>query len=145
MGRGLLNGRTAIVTGAGQGLGQAIAREYADEGAALVLLERNPVTLNATADELRSKGALVLPIALDLTDYDAYRKAISEAADQLGHLDILVNNAAIAFYGTILEDSLEEWRAQITVNLEAIYMGTKIVAPYMVKQQFGRVINITSI
>jgi len=145
MGRGLLNGRTAIVTGAGQGLGQAIAREYADEGAALVLLERNPVTLNATADELRSKGALVLPIALDLTDYDAYRKAISEAADQLGHLDILVNNAAIAFYGTILEDSLDEWRAQITVNLEAIYMGTKIVAPYMVKQQFGRVINITSI
>ncbi len=145
MGRGLLNGRVAIITGVGQGLGQAVSREFADEGAVVVLIERNPTTLDAIAKELTDKNHQVLPYAIDITDHEAYRKAVEDAAQKLGHIDIIVNNAAISRYGTILEDNIEDWRAQIAVNLEAVYVGSKLVVPYMVKQKFGRVINVASI
>ena len=62
-----------------------------------------------------------------------------------GQIDALVNNAAVAFYGTILNDTLENWRKQINVNLEAVYMGSKLVAPHMVKRNYGRIISIASI
>ncbi len=145
MGRGLLNGRVAIVTGAGQGLGQVIAREFADEGAAVALIEINRETLAKAEAELKAKGHQVLAYAIDITDYEAYGKAIDDVADQWDHIDILVNNAAVAVYGTILQDKLEDWRKQITVNLEAVYMGTKMTVPYMVKQKSGRIISTTSI
>ncbi len=145
MGRGLLNDRVAVVTGAGQGLGQAISREFADEGSAVALVERNPDTLHETETELKNKGCDVLPYQVDITDHEAFRKAMMDLAQKRGHIDILVNNAAIARYGTILEDNLEDWRAQIGVNLEAVYTCTKSTVPYMVKQKFGRIVNITSI
>ena len=145
MGRDLLKGRVALVTGAGQGLGLAISREFAEEGAAVALVEINPKTAAQAEAELTSKGYPAKAYPLDVTDYDAYAKAIADVVERWEHLDILVNNAAIAIYGTILEDRLEDWRKQITVNLEAYYMGSKLVAPYMVKQKFGRIINITSI
>jgi len=145
MGRGLLAGKVALVTGAGQGLGWAIAREYADEGATLVLLERNAESLELSRRAILDAGGQAFSYALDITDYDAYRAAIEDAVATLGSIDILVNNAAIARYGTILTDTLEDWRAQITVNLEAVYMGTKLVAPHMVARRSGRIISITSI
>jgi 3-oxoacyl-[acyl-carrier protein] reductase len=145
LGRGLLNDRVAVVTGAGQGLGQAISREYTSEGATVALVERNPDTLHDTEAELKGNGCDVLPYQVDITDHDAYRRAMADLAEKRGHIDILVNNAAIARYGTILEDTLEDWRAQIGVNLEAVYTCTKSTVPYMVKQKFGRIISITSI
>lgn len=141
----LLKGRTALVTGAGQGLGLAIAREYTAEGAAVALIERNAETLAVAERELRGAGAHVLAYALDITDYDAYGAAVGDIAARWGHLDILVNNAAIALYGTILEDTLDAWRKTIQVNLEAVYMGSKLVAPHMVRQKFGRIISTASI
>ena len=145
MGRGLLKDKVALVTGAGQGLGLAIAREFADEGASVAMVEINPSTLVEAEQELAAKGYPVKGYQLDVTDYDSYARVLADAVQRWGHLDILVNNAAIAVYGTILEDRLEDWRKQIAVNLEAYYMGSKLAAPYMVKQQFGRIINITSI
>jgi len=141
----LLKGRTAIITGAGQGLGRAIAREYAAEGAAVALIERNKDTLAETEQEIVATHGTVLSYPLDITDYTAYGAAIEDAAARWGHIDILVNNAAIVHYGTILEDTLEHWRQQINVNLEAVYMGSKMVAPHMVKQNFGRIISTASI
>ncbi len=145
MGRGLLNDRVAIVTGAGQGLGEAIARELADEGAALGLIEINPDTLATVKASLETKGYPVLAFPISVTDYDAYARAIEQVVQKWGHLDILVNNAATCTYATILDDRLEDWRRQIAVDLEAYYMGAKLSAPYMVKQKFGRIISITSI
>ena len=145
MGRGLLTDKVALVTGAGQGLGQAVAREFADEGASVAMVELNPATLTKAEQELAAKGYAVKGYQLDVTDYDSYARVIADVVERWGHLDILVNNAAIAIYGTILEDKLEDWRVQIAVNLEAYYMGSKLAAPYMVKQNFGRIINITSI
>jgi len=141
----LLKGRVAIVTGAGQGLGAAIAREFVAEGAAVGLVEINPETVAQVESELKAKGGQARAYPLDITDYDAYGRAIADVATTWGHIDILVNNAAIAFYATILEDRLENWRRTIAVNLEAVYMGSKMAAPYMVMQKWGRIISITSI
>jgi 3-oxoacyl-[acyl-carrier protein] reductase len=145
VGRGLLKDRVAVITGAGQGLGRAVAREYADEGAAVVLIERNPQTLAEAEQELTGKGQQAKGYALDITDHATFREAMADVAATWGHLDIIVNNAAISLYGTILDDNLDDWRKQIGVNLEAVYTCTKAVAPYMVKQQWGRVINVASI
>ena len=145
MGREILKDRVAIITGGGQGLGRAVAREFAEEGCAVALFDINSQTLSEAEAELKRKGHLARGYALDITDHSAFRTAIEDVVEKWKHLDILVNNAAIARYGTILEDSLEQWRNQISVNLEAVYMGTKMVVPHLVRQQFGRIINIASI
>lgn len=141
----LLKDRVAVITGAGQGLGLAVAREFAEEGAAVVLVELNPATTAAAHKELADKGHRVLSYALDITDHEAYRRAMAEVAAQWGHIDILVNNAAISRYGTILEDNLEDWRKTIAVNLEAVYTCTKATVPYMIQQNWGRIINVSSV
>ena len=141
MARELLKGRVAIITGAGQGLGYAIAKEYAAEGATVALIERDQDALERAQDDIGN----ALAYELDVTDYETYGRAIADVAEKAGHIDILVNNAAIAFYGTILEDTLDSWRKQLSVNLEAVYMGTKMTVPYMVDQNFGRIISIASI
>ena len=140
----LLAGRVALITGAGQGLGRAIAREYSDEGATVALLDLNPTTLEETRRLIEESGGTAHEYALDITDHEAYREAVSDVVEQAGSLDVLVNNAAIARYGTILDDSLEDWRAQIAVNLEAVYMGSKLVAPHMVERGSGSIVNISS-
>ena len=146
MAHGLLTDLVCVVTGAGQGLGRAIALEMAQEGARLVLLERNAETLHGVAAEIARLGGTALAFPLDLTDYGAYGRAVQEAVDKLGRIDVLVNNAAInPPTRTILNDTLEDWRRTIGVNLEAVYMGSKLVAPHMAARRSGRIISIASI
>jgi NAD(P)-dependent dehydrogenase (short-subunit alcohol dehydrogenase family) len=141
----LLKDRVALVTGAGQGLGAAVAREFAAEGAAVALVEINPASAAAVEAEILSKGGRAHAYPLDITDYAAYQRAMDDVVARWGKLDILVNNAAIAFYATILDDTLDHWRKQIGVNLEAVYMGSKMAAPIMVRQGGGRIISVTSV
>ena len=143
---GLLAGKISIVTGAGQGLGRAIALEMSREGAAVALVERNPQTLSETAAEITRSGGRCSEHAIDVTDYPAYERAVQGILDRHGRIDVLVNNAAInPATKSILDDTLEEWRRTIAINLEAVYMGSKLVAPYMVAQKGGRIIHISSI
>jgi len=135
-----------VVSGAGQGLGRAVALEMAAEGAALALIERNPETVAKVAAEIAARGGTAEAYPLDVTDYDAYGKAIADVLGKRGKIDILVNNAAINPPSkTILEDSLEDWRRTVAINLEAVYMGSKLVAPHMAERKAGRIISIASI
>ncbi|QIG47791.1 SDR family oxidoreductase [Nordella sp. HKS 07] len=143
---GLLADKICLVSGAGQGLGRSIAREMAKEGAVAILLERNPQTLKAVAQEIEAEGGRAEAHALDVTDYERYAEIVADVVARHGRIDVLVNNAAInPPTRTILNDTLEEWRRTITINLEAVYMGSKLVAPHMVRQQDGRIIHIASI
>jgi NAD(P)-dependent dehydrogenase (short-subunit alcohol dehydrogenase family) len=142
----LLTDQVCIVTGAGQGLGRAIALEMADEGATVALLERNPVTVKQVAAEIAAKGGAAAPYELDITDYDAYGAVVADVLQKFGKIDTLVNNAAInPPTRTILDDNLDDWRRTIAINLEAVYMGSKLVAPHMVRRNAGRIISIASI
>ncbi len=142
----LLTDQVCIISGGGQGLGRAVALEMAGEGAKVVLLERNPDTLGKVASEIRSKGGTAEPHRIDVTDYAAYREAVADTLRKFGRIDVLVNNAAInPSAKTILEDSLEDWRRTIEINLEAVYMGSKLVAPHMAERRAGRIISIASI
>ena len=143
---GLLDAKVCAVTGAGQGLGRSIALEMAAEGATVALLERNPETVEAVATEIAEAGGKAHPYGLDVTDYHRYGSVVADIIDKCGRIDVLVNNAAInPPTRTILDDTLEDWRHTITINLEAVYMGSKLVAPHMVKQGGGRIIHIASI
>jgi 3-oxoacyl-[acyl-carrier protein] reductase len=143
---GLLDGKVCLVTGAGQGLGRAVCREMAAEGASVVLLERNAKSLAAVTEEIRNAGGTASPYELDVTDYDRYASVVADVARRLRRIDVLVNNAAInPPTRTILDDTLDEWRRTISINLEAVYMGSKLVAPHMVAQKDGRIIHVASI
>ncbi len=143
---GLLDDKICLVSGAGQGLGRSISLEMVTEGATVILLERNPATLASVAREIETRGGRAFPYELDVTDYDRYGKVVADVMARHGRIDVLVNNAAInPPTRTILNDTLDEWRRTITVNLEAVYMGSKLVAPHMVKQKDGRIIHIASI
>ena len=143
---GLLTDKVAIVTGAGQGLGRAVSLEFSDEGSTVALLERNPETLQEAAAKIKAKGGACEPYELDITDYDAYRSVVDDVIARFGKIDAIVNNAAVTLaYSTILEDTLEDWRRTIAINLEAVYMGSKLVAPHMAERGSGRIISIASV
>lgn len=143
---GLLDDRICLVSGAGQGLGRSVALEMAAEGAGVVLLERNDETLAAVVAEIETAGGKAYPYVLDVTDYARYGEVVGRVVDVHGRIDVLVNNAAInPPVRTLLDDTLEDWRRTIAINLEAVYMGSKLVAPHMVRQRSGRIIHIASI
>ena len=113
---------------------------------AAIAIERNPGTVHEVASEISRSGSHAESYVLDVTDYDAYGKAVADVLGKLGKIDALINNAAINPPSkTILEDNLDDWRRTIGINLEAVYMGSKLVAPHMAGRNDGRIINIASI
>jgi 3-oxoacyl-[acyl-carrier protein] reductase len=143
---GLLDGKVCIVSGAGQGLGRSVALEMAAEGAVVILLDRNAETGASVQSEIRTAGGKAHAHTLDVTDYDRYGEIVTSTITRHGRIDVLVNNAAVnPPTRTILEDTLEDWRRTMAINLEAIYMGSKLVAPHMVAAGSGRIIHIASI
>lgn len=143
MGRELLKDQVALITGAGQGIGRAIALEYAAEGAHVALFDQSGETLSHVAAEMGD--APKLPVVVDITDYTALRHAFDQVIGWYGRLDVLVNNAGIFRTGTILEDTIEDWRLVMGVNLEALYVLTKMAAQHMAGRRNGRIINIGSV
>lgn len=142
---GRLSGRVAIVTGAAGGIGRAIAEEYAREGAALAVLDKNGEGIDEAGRALAEGGAVVHGARVDVRDYRRMEEFRDEVVARFGRIDVLVNNAGIGYEGDFMASNLEGWREVIEVDLEAVYVGSKLAAEAMVRGGGGRIINISSV
>ena len=142
----LLEGKTALVTGATRGIGRAIAVKYAQEGANIAFTYRQT---NNNAQELikeiEALGVKCKGYAADAADFAATDKVVKEVVDDFGRIDILVNNAGITKDGLILRMTEEQWDAVITTNLKSAFNFTRAVVPVMAKQRTGSIINMSSV
>ena len=139
-----LQGKVALVTGAGKNLGKVIALSFAEAGADVVVASRTLSEVQKTAEEIREKGQKSLAIPLDVTDFAQVERAVRQVVSEFGRIDILVNNAVARSYKSLLEMSEDEWRSVIDTNLTGAFLCCKAVGPFMVRQGGGRVINIAS-
>jgi 3-oxoacyl-[acyl-carrier protein] reductase len=138
-----LENKVAFITGARRGIGRAIALRYAQAGADCILLARSaPEEL---AEEIRGLGRRALALAVDVSDGDAVDAAVKQAVSEFGKIDILVNNAGINDDGLLIRMKLEQWRRVLDVNLTGAFHCTKAVVRPMLKNDAGRVINISSV
>jgi 3-oxoacyl-[acyl-carrier protein] reductase len=140
-----LKDKVAIVTGAGTGIGRAIALAYVQEGAAVVLVGRTQETLAKVADEIVALGGEALVVRASVSKPPDVRCVVEEALKRFGVINILVNNAGVFIYKGFLELSLKDWDDTIDTNLKGIFLCCQAVLPGMVKQKQGNIINISSI
>jgi 3-oxoacyl-[acyl-carrier protein] reductase len=141
-----LSGQVAIVTGAGQGIGEAIAARLASAGAQIVIADLNPGPARQVAERLRSQGAKADAIELNVCDRASVEAAFGQVAAQSGRIDILVNNAGVAGRAApIWEQSDEDWQSVVDVNLTGVFRCCRAAIPRMREQNYGRVVNIASV
>lgn len=141
----LLEGKTAIVTGAARGIGKAIATALAGEGADLALCDLEEEWLAETAESVRGKGRKAECFAVDVSDGDSVAAAAGDIAESMGAVDILVNNAGITKDAFLMRMSEEQWDAVLDVNLKGAFLFTKAVAKPMMKKRQGCIVNVASI
>jgi len=140
-----LNGRTAMVTGAAQGIGRAICARFAAAGANVAGLDVDKEPLAETARLVRGKGAQFLALEADVTSLEQMQRAVQEAVDQFGSLDVEVNNAGITRDNLLLRMTSEDWDKVVAVNLTGVFNGLKAASRVMMKQRSGSIINIASV
>src|SRR6202162_6170269 len=139
------SGRIAFVTGASQGIGRACALKLATEGATVAVVARNQDKLNELVNEITAKGGKAAAFALDVTDEEQVKSTIKAAIAQFGKIDILVNNAGITRDQLVMRMKRADWDAVLQTNLTSAYLCIQQVIPSMLKQRWGRIINITSV
>jgi 3-oxoacyl-[acyl-carrier protein] reductase len=140
-----LAGKVAIVTGASRGIGRAIALRFGGEGARLFAdYERKSAEAAEVVAEIRGAGGEAVAIAADVSQKADVDRLVAQAMDAFGRIDILSNNAGIMVAKGVLETSEEEWDRTIDVNLKGAYLCSKAVAPIMIEQQGGTIINMSS-
>ena len=141
-----LNGKVALVTGGGRGIGRAIALRFASEGAAVMLAATRRDTLEATAAEIRNAGGRVATALADVADEAAVKSVVAATLAQLGGLDILVNNAGVGGPTLrVVDMERADWDRTLAVNVTGAFLCSKHAVPHMVARRSGRIVNITSI
>jgi NADP-dependent 3-hydroxy acid dehydrogenase YdfG len=140
-----LRGQVAIVTGAGRGIGHAVAMALAHEGATVVVVARTRGELAATAAAIRESGGSALAIPADVANDGAVEAMVEQAYAELGRIDTLVTAAGTAAFGPLIGTKPADWDAMLTVNLRAVMVCCRAVLPLMVRQRRGTIINIASV
>jgi NAD(P)-dependent dehydrogenase (short-subunit alcohol dehydrogenase family) len=140
-----LAGKVAIVTGAGTGIGRAIALAFAAEGAALLIAELNLDTGGQVEAEIAQAGGQAYFCSTDVGKMEDAQRMVAAALDRWGRVDILVNNAGIAVPGTVVDISEEDWNRVLDINLTGVWRGMKHAIPAMVQVGGGSIVNISSI
>lgn len=139
-----LKNKTAIVTGAGKGIGKAIALALGHEGTHVGLISRTEKDLEAVAAELRAMGVKATFAVADISNRSEVEKGIASIESILGPTDILINNAGTGTFGKFMDLSPEAWEQQIKVNLFGVYYATRAVLPQMMERKTGDIVNIAS-
>lgn len=140
----LLSGRVALITGAGRGIGAAMAEAFAAAGAAVVLTARTAAEIEATARAIRAQGGEALPIAADVAVASAVADLVQQATQAFGPVDILVNNAGIQGpIGPLVDNEPAAWARVIQVNLIGTFLCTQQVLPAMISRRAGKIINLS--
>jgi NADP-dependent 3-hydroxy acid dehydrogenase YdfG len=140
-----LAGKVALVTGASSGIGEVTAVALAEAGAAVAIGARREDRLDALAARLRDGGAAVLQLELDVTDEQACADAVGRTREELGGLDVLVNNAGVMLLGTIVGAGTEDWRRMINTNVLGVMYMTHAAIEGMVEQGSGDIVNMSSV
>ena len=138
-------GKVAVVTGAGSGIGQACAREFVAQGAAVAVVDRDLKGGSQTARELQQKGGAAEYFRADLSRNAEVEGMISQIVARLGGIDIVVNNAGIQRYGTVTTISEQEWDEVLNVNLKSAFLVSKYAIPEMVKRGGGAIVITGSV
>lgn len=141
---GVLDGRVAVVTGASRGIGRSIALALAAAGADVALAGRDVARLDAVAGQIRDSGRSALAVPTDVTDRARVDALVARTVDELGGLDIVVNNSGVVSSLPLLEVSDEEWDRVLDTNLRGVFLVTRAAGRHLVEQGSGKVVNIAS-
>ncbi|MGQ0569319.1 MAG: 3-hydroxybutyrate dehydrogenase [Armatimonadota bacterium] len=144
MAQSTLQGKVAVVTGGASGIGRAIGLALAREGASICIADMNAEAGQHVADEIIGGGGSALSVPVDVSKVDSVQAMIGQVAEAIGRLDILVNNAGLQYIAPVIEYPDAQWDRLIAVMLTGTFLCTKYALPHMVRQKWGRVVNISS-
>nr|WP_208406264.1 glucose 1-dehydrogenase [Amycolatopsis granulosa] len=139
-----MQGKVAIVTGAGRGLGRAMAQALAEAGAAVTVAARTRSELDRFADEVKASGGSALACPTDITDESAVEQMVTATVETFGRVDILVNNSGIVATSALVDQPAAEWDRVIATNLRGTFLATRAVGRHLIAQGSGKVVNIAS-
>jgi len=140
-----IKGQVAVVTGGARGIGKAIAETFAEKGANLVIADISLEQAKETAAELEKLGVKAMPVKLDVSKSDEVIKTFEDISKNFGKINILVNNAGVTKDGLIMRMKEEDWDMVININLKGVFLCSKEAIKIMVKQKYGRIVNIASV
>ncbi|RJX30128.1 MAG: 3-oxoacyl-ACP reductase FabG [Desulfarculus sp.] len=140
-----LQGKAALITGGGRGIGWAIAQAFGAQGAQVGIMELQGDNFAQLRDEARARGFELITLQGDVTKKEQIEKAVADLVAAFGKIDILVNNAGIVISRPFLEKTAQEWMKTLEVNLVGPFLCCQVAAPYMLKQKYGKIVNISSI
>jgi 3-oxoacyl-[acyl-carrier protein] reductase len=140
-----LDGKVALVTGAGRGIGRAIALAFAEEGAAVALVARSRADLAGVAAEIRQREGRALAIPTDVTQDSAVEAVVEQTLTDLGRIDVLVTSAGTAAFGAVADSKPADWDTMLALNLRAVMVSCRAVLPAMLRQRSGTILNVGSI
>jgi 3-oxoacyl-[acyl-carrier protein] reductase len=140
-----LENKIAIITGGAQGIGKAAVKRFAEEGATVIIWDVNEVKASSTVNELKSVSDKIEFQKVDVTSIDSVSVAASKIFEKHKKIDVLINNAGITRDASFLKMTPEQWKQVIDVNLTGVFNCTKAVAPFMVENKYGKIVNTSSV